>query len=99
MAASEPCARPKPAFVYMVRCTGGTLYTGWRPWREQDVQASEAMMTYWANFVKFGDPNGDGMPVWEKHAMGDERCMLLNAQPHMGDVPRKEQAAFLQKTF
>ena len=29
MAASEPCARPKPAFVYMVRCTDGTLYTGW----------------------------------------------------------------------
>ena len=29
MAASEPFARPKPAFVYMVRCTGGTLYTGW----------------------------------------------------------------------
>ena len=29
MAASELCARPKPAFVYMVRCTGGTLYTGW----------------------------------------------------------------------
>ncbi|MFV8803520.1 GIY-YIG nuclease family protein [Faecalibacterium taiwanense] len=29
MAASEPCARPKPAFVYMVRCTGGQLYTGW----------------------------------------------------------------------
>ena len=29
MAASEPCARPKPAFVYMVRCADGTLYTGW----------------------------------------------------------------------
>ena len=29
MAASEPYARPKPAFVYMVRCTGGQLYTGW----------------------------------------------------------------------
>ena len=29
MAASEPSARPKAAFVYMVRCTGGTLYTGW----------------------------------------------------------------------
>ena len=31
MAASEPCARPKPAFVYMVRCTGGTLYTAGPP--------------------------------------------------------------------
>ena len=29
MAASEPPVRPKPAFVYMVRCAGGTLYTGW----------------------------------------------------------------------
>ena len=29
MAASDRSARPKPAFVYMVRCTGGTLYTGW----------------------------------------------------------------------
>ena len=29
MAASEPCARPEAAFVYMVRCPGGQLYTGW----------------------------------------------------------------------
>ena len=28
MAASDD-ARPKAAFVYMVRCTDGTLYTGW----------------------------------------------------------------------
>lgn len=29
MAASDRTARPKTAFVYMVRCTGGQLYTGW----------------------------------------------------------------------
>ena len=29
MAASDRPARPKAAFVYMVRCTGGQLYTGW----------------------------------------------------------------------
>lgn len=28
MAASD-AARPKAAFVYMVRCAGGQLYTGW----------------------------------------------------------------------
>ena len=29
MAASETASGPKPAFVYMVRCAGGQLYTGW----------------------------------------------------------------------
>ena len=29
MAASDGTLRPKAAFVYMVRCTGGQLYTGW----------------------------------------------------------------------
>ena len=28
-AASDRTARPKAAIVYMVRCTGGQLYTGW----------------------------------------------------------------------
>ena len=29
MAASDRAGRPKAAFVYMVRCAGGQLYTGW----------------------------------------------------------------------
>lgn len=74
----------------------GTLYTGWRPWREQDYKAAEVMMTYWANFVKYGDPNGEGCPVWEKHMPGDDQCMILKAEPEMADVPRKEQARFME---
>ena len=23
------------------------------------------MQQYWANFVKYGDPNGEGLPAWE----------------------------------
>ena len=75
----------------------GTLYTGWRPWREQDYKASEVMMTYWSNFVKYGDPNGGDLPKWEKHVAGSEKCMILKAEPEMADVPRKEQAAFMEK--
>ena len=33
MAASDRTARPKAAFVYMVRCTGGQLYTRLRAHR------------------------------------------------------------------
>lgn len=75
----------------------GTLYTGWRPWREEDYKASEVMMTYWSNFVKYGDPNGENMPVWEKHVPGSEKCMVLKAEPEMTDVPRKEQVRFIEK--
>ena len=74
----------------------GTLYTGWRPWREEDYRASERMMDYWANFVKTGDPNGEGLPRWEKHAAGDKQCLLLGADPHMGAVPRAQQADFME---
>ncbi|MBQ9459806.1 MAG: carboxylesterase family protein [Oscillospiraceae bacterium] len=30
-----------------------------------DLALSETMQSYWANFVKYGDPNGVGLPEWE----------------------------------
>lgn len=35
-----------------------------RPWQEKDHQLAEIMCSYWANFIKTGDPNGEGLPVW-----------------------------------
>jgi len=32
---------------------------------ESDRALSEVMQEYWANFVKYGDPNGAGLPAWE----------------------------------
>ena len=31
-----------------------------------DHALSEVMQEYWANFVKYGDPNGAGVPTWER---------------------------------
>ena len=55
------------------------------------------MMNYWANFVKNGDPNGEGLPKWEKHVPGDDQCMLLCADSEMGRVPHEEQVEFMTK--
>ena len=35
-----------------------------RPWREEDFRLAEIVTSYWANFIKTGDPNAEGLPFW-----------------------------------
>ena len=36
------------------------------PWSADDFKLADAMSSYWANFVKTGDPNGKGLPPWPR---------------------------------
>lgn len=36
------------------------------PWTEDDFKLSDAMSSYWVNFAKSGNPNGNGLPAWPK---------------------------------
>jgi para-nitrobenzyl esterase len=36
------------------------------PFGATDRQLSSAMLSYWTNFAKHGDPNGAGLPLWAK---------------------------------
>lgn len=44
----------------------GTLKNCWRPMEEKDYRLSDEMTSYLCNFVKNGNPNGDGLPQWKK---------------------------------
>lgn len=43
-----------------------TLDKSWRPYDEKDDQTSLTMVTYFTNFIKTGNPNKEGLPVWKK---------------------------------
>jgi len=39
-------------------------------WEAVDFALSDAMLGYWANFVKTGDPNGGDLPKWPRYDGG-----------------------------
>ena len=48
----------------------GTLENSWRPMEQKDYDLSDQMTEYLTNFAKTGNPNGDGLPIWEPASKG-----------------------------
>ncbi len=58
----------------------GTLGKCWRPMEEADYELSERMVSYWTNFAKTGNPNGEGLPQWEPCTQEDAHIQILDVQ-------------------
>ncbi|WP_163713628.1 carboxylesterase family protein [Mangrovibacterium lignilyticum] len=66
---------------------------------ESYLEISEAMGTYWTNFAKYGDPNGEGVPEWPSFSAEDPQVMYLGPKPHVGPVPSSESLQVLDSYF
>ena len=42
-----------------------------------DYDLATAMNAYWSNFVKCGDPNGNGLPEWKPFTNTEQAYMHL----------------------
>ena len=42
----------------------GNMDKSWRPFNREDEKIKDEMVHYVANFVRWGTPNGDGLPYW-----------------------------------
>jgi para-nitrobenzyl esterase len=78
----------------------GTLNATDRPWEPVDRKLSDTMSTYWANFVKTGDPNGTGLPKWPLYAENIDQFMGLGEEigPRMV-TPDKAKLEFFESYF
>lgn len=53
-----------------------TLSGSWRPYGMRDHAVSAQLAQYAANFARSGDPNGTGLPRWEKASPGSRNTAL-----------------------
>lgn len=68
-----------------------------RPWEPADRQLATAMSSYWVNFVKTGDPNGDGLPEWPLYTMKEKKIMILGTTQEAKRISDSEALDFLYK--
>ena len=55
-------------------------------WSALDRRLAHDMSSYWANFVKAGDPNGRGLPGWPQFTPMHPRVLYLGGTIHTGPV-------------
>jgi para-nitrobenzyl esterase len=66
------------------------------PWTPEDMKLSDLMSTYWSNFAKTGDPNGDGLPKWPAYsADGQYQVMHLSGNPAAAPDGHRERYELL----
>lgn len=73
-----------------------TLAKCWRPFVGRHYDLARQMCDYWTNFIKTGDPNGQGtdgteLPRWEPYSKEKEEGMAFTSQ---GAVPEQGDSDF-----
>ncbi|WP_434310655.1 carboxylesterase/lipase family protein [Hominifimenecus sp. rT4P-3] len=74
-----------------------TLGRIWRPYRGEDWELSNLCCDYWTNFIKTGDPNGEGLPEWTPYTLEKPELMELKPGAAMKRVQKEPYIRFKRK--
>jgi len=57
-----------------------------------DEEVARILNTYWANFAKTGNPNGEGLPLWPNYDTAKEEISDIQADGHIVGKPDPRKA-------
>ena len=67
---------------------------------DTDFELSEIMATYWTNFAKYGNPNGEGVPEWPEFTKDNHVTMVLKGdEPYPSAIPDEDCMWILNSYF
>ncbi|PIK41875.1 putative carboxylesterase 5A [Apostichopus japonicus] len=68
---------------------------------EEEKSLSDVMMTYWANFAKYSDPNGEKfeLPYWPPYSYTEKTYMQLRPIPEIAGNLKPNKVAFWNTVF
>ncbi|WP_339878773.1 carboxylesterase family protein [uncultured Algoriphagus sp.] len=67
----------------------------------EEKELARIMNTYWANFAKTGNPNGNNLPVWPQYDIQQAEIMDITLDGKVTSIPDPRKARFdvLEKAF
>ncbi|MFT7130171.1 MAG: para-nitrobenzyl esterase [Gammaproteobacteria bacterium] len=71
----------------------------WLPADGVDKKLTHAMLEYWTNFVKTGNPNGRGLPEWPRYSSSSRAYMELGDNIKAGDDLDRKFCALMEATW
>ncbi|MFK7734332.1 MAG: carboxylesterase/lipase family protein [Pseudomonadales bacterium] len=67
----------------------------WLPTNNEDIALTKTMVGYWLNFIRQGNPNGTGLPVWPTYNEKDRAVQQLDVVTKSITAPQAELCEFL----
>jgi para-nitrobenzyl esterase len=68
-----------------------------RPFEPVDGQLADTISSYWVNFAKTGNPNGEGLPTWPAFNNVTSQVMYLGEKPMAKTLADKAALEFMVK--
>jgi para-nitrobenzyl esterase len=69
------------------------------PWTSGDRALSNAMIGYWTNFAKHGNPNGPGLDEWPAFTSALPQVLHFDGSIHVGGVANPDKLEAIDKFF